>query len=209
MADPIFWLGLSLFLVALALTAVLAIALPAVWELARAARSAQRLLDTLNRDLPPTLEALRLTGLELTELSEDVSEGVQSASKVVQRVDQSVDSVRQQAGRVHQGTRSVFVGVRAAWQAFFQPEADTEPDESQASHIAPRREGYDPHGDVDEAPFLPIQSPPPEPDWEAETEAHSPATHPDLNDTDVNDDDPHQDIPRSRLEQREGQESGN
>ena len=67
MSDPIFWLGLSVGLVAASLVTVLIALLPAVSELQRAARSVEKLADTLSRDLPPTLDALRLTGLELGE----------------------------------------------------------------------------------------------------------------------------------------------
>ena len=75
-----FWLALSIFLVAVSLTAVLIALLPAVQALARAARSVEKLADTLSREFPPTLEAIRLTGMEISELTEDVSEGVQSKS---------------------------------------------------------------------------------------------------------------------------------
>ncbi|MBC6418884.1 MAG: hypothetical protein GDA44_08905, partial [Prochloron sp. SP5CPC1] len=50
--DPLFWLGLSILLVAVSLTAVLIAALPAFQELARAARSAEKLFDTLQREFP-------------------------------------------------------------------------------------------------------------------------------------------------------------
>jgi hypothetical protein len=63
--DPLFWLGLSLLLVATSLTAVLVAAIPALQELARAARSAEKLFDTLSRELPPTLEAVSYTHLTL------------------------------------------------------------------------------------------------------------------------------------------------
>ena len=68
MVEPLFWLGLSIVLVATSLTAVLVAAIPALQELARAARSAEKLFDTLSRELPPTLEAIRTTGLEITDL---------------------------------------------------------------------------------------------------------------------------------------------
>ncbi|WP_375509560.1 DUF948 domain-containing protein [uncultured Nostoc sp.] len=118
MIDPLFWLGLSLLLVATSLTAVLVAAIPALQELARAARSAEKLFDTLSRELPPTLEAIRVTGLEITDLTDDVSEGVKSASKVVKQVDQSLDSARIQAQNLQVGTRSIFVGAKAAWRKF-------------------------------------------------------------------------------------------
>lgn len=116
MIDPLFFLGLSILLVAVSLTAVLVAALPALQELARAARSAEKLFDTLRRDLPPTLEALRLTGLEISDLTDDVSDGVKSAGQVVKQVDQSIDSAKKQAKNVEVRTRSVFAGVKAAWK---------------------------------------------------------------------------------------------
>ncbi|MEH2450683.1 DUF948 domain-containing protein [Nostoc sp.] len=118
MIDPLFWLGLSLLLVATSLTAVLVVAIPAFQELARAARSAEKLFDTLSRDLPPTLEAIRVTGLEITDLTDDVGEGVKSASQVMKQVDQSLDSARIQAQNLQVGTRSIFVGAKAAWRNF-------------------------------------------------------------------------------------------
>ncbi|WP_193194062.1 DUF948 domain-containing protein [Nostoc sp. MG11] len=118
MIDPLFWLGLSILLVATSLTAVLVAAIPALQELARAARSAEKLFDTLSRELPPTLDAIRMTGLEITDLTDDVSEGVKSAGQVVKQVDQSLDSAKKQAQNLQVGTRSVFVGIKAAWKNF-------------------------------------------------------------------------------------------
>jgi uncharacterized protein YoxC len=116
--DPLFWLGLSILFVAVSLTAVLIAAIPALQELARAARSAEKLFDTLSRELPPTLNAIRTTGMEITDLTDDVSEGVKSASQVVKQVDQSLDSAKKQAQNLQIGTRSIFVGVKAAWKTF-------------------------------------------------------------------------------------------
>lgn len=116
MIDPLFWLGLSILLVAVSLTAVLVAAIPALQELARAARSAEKLFDTLRRDLPPTLEAIRLTGLEISELTDDASDGVKSAVQVAQQVDQTLDSAVKKAQKVEIGTRSVLTGVKAAWK---------------------------------------------------------------------------------------------
>jgi uncharacterized protein YoxC len=120
-SEPLFWLALSLLLVAVSLTAVLVALLPAIRELSRAARSAEKLFDTLNRDLPPTLEAIRQTGLELTELTDDVSEGVQSAGRMVKQVDQSLLGVQKQAKKAQHITRSLAVGFRAAWQTLLKP----------------------------------------------------------------------------------------
>jgi len=69
MTDPIFWLGLSVGLVAAGLFAVVITLVPAVIQLGRAAKSVERFFDTLLRELPPTLEALRLTSLEVSDLT--------------------------------------------------------------------------------------------------------------------------------------------
>jgi uncharacterized protein YoxC len=125
--DPLFWLGLSFLLVAVSLTAVLVAIIPAVQEIARAARSIEKLADTLSRELPPTLEAIRLTGMEISELSDDVSTGVQSASSVVKQVDQTIGDAKQQAKKVQVTTNSVFAGVKAAWKTFARPPAPPAP----------------------------------------------------------------------------------
>jgi len=119
--DPLFWLGLSILLVAVSLTAVLIVAVPAVKELARAARSAEKLFDTLNRELPPTLESIRLTGMEISDLTDDVSQGVQRASKVAKQLDQGIETAREQAKGVQGTTKSVLTGLKVAWKQFKQP----------------------------------------------------------------------------------------
>lgn len=121
MIDPLFWLGLSILLVAVSLTAVLVAIIPAVQEIARAARGIGMLAETLSRELPPTLEAIRLTGMEISDLTDDVSQGVQSAGQVVKQVDQSIGSAKQQAKKVQVTTNSVFAGVKAAWKTFSRP----------------------------------------------------------------------------------------
>lgn len=121
MIDPLFWLGLSILLVTASLTTVLVAAIPALQELARAARSAEKFFDTLSRELPPTLNAIRNTSIEITDLTEDVSEGVKSASQVVKQFDQSLDNAKKQAESMQIGTRSVLVGFKAAWKSFTRP----------------------------------------------------------------------------------------
>jgi hypothetical protein len=116
--DPLLVLGCSILLVAVSLTALLVAAFPAIQDVSRAARSAEKLFDRLDRELPPTLEAIRLAGLELSDLSDEMSQGVQSASTVVQQVDLSLTEVKKQAGNVRTNTRSVWVGVKAAWQTW-------------------------------------------------------------------------------------------
>ena len=119
MIDPVFWLGVSILLVAVSIAAVLVAAMPAFRELARAARSAEKLFDTLNREFPPTLKSIRDTGAEISSLTDDMSEGVQGAGRVVQQVDQSISGVKQ---KTQITTRSVVSGVKAAWQAFSRPD---------------------------------------------------------------------------------------
>lgn len=121
MIDPLFWLGLSILLVAVSLTAVLVAALPVLQELARAARSLEKLADTLNRELPPTLETIRLTGLEITNLTDDVSQGVKSASQVAKKVDQGINNTQNQAKNLQTNTRSVVAGIKAAWKTWNRP----------------------------------------------------------------------------------------
>ncbi len=137
MIDPIFWLGLSILLVSVSLTAVLVAAIPALQELARAARSVEKLADTLRRELPPTLEAIRLTGMEISDLTDDVTEGVQSAGQVVKQVDQSLDSAKKQVKKVNTTTRSVLAGVKAAWQTFTKTPSAAPPPKRSRDRLSP------------------------------------------------------------------------
>lgn len=118
MTNPIFWLGLSTFLVAVSLLAMLIAALPALQELARAAHSAEKLFDTLRRDFPPTLEAIRLTGLEISELTDEINQGVKSASDLVKQVDRSFSSATKQANKVQLGSGRIVAGVKAAFETW-------------------------------------------------------------------------------------------
>lgn len=117
MGDPVFWLAISLLVVCISLAVAIAMVVPAVLELGRAARSAEKLFDTLNRELPPTLEAIRLTGLEISDLTDDMTSGVQQAGDVVQKVDRSFDGARHQVRRVGIMSRRTAAGVRAAWRS--------------------------------------------------------------------------------------------
>jgi uncharacterized protein YoxC len=118
--DPLFWLVLSFLFVTVCLTIALIVIIPTMREVARAARSAEKLFETLRREFPPTLEAIRLTGLEITDLTDDLSEGVQSAGNVVKQVDQTLTDARQQAKKVGINTRSIVKGIGAAWKTLTQ-----------------------------------------------------------------------------------------
>lgn len=123
MTNPLFWLVLSLLFVTASLTIVLVVMIPTLKELGRAARSAEKLFETLRREFPPTLEAIRLTGMEITDLTDDLSEGVQSAGQVVKQVDQTITGARKQARRVQLSTRSLMSGIKTAWKTFTRPPA--------------------------------------------------------------------------------------
>ena len=121
MNNPFFWLGISVLLVAISLIALLTVAILTLQELARAARSAEKLLDSLNRELPTTLQDLRLTSKELSVLSDEVSGGVQSAHRVVKQVDQGLSEAKAQAQKAQVGTRSLFAGLTTALQVLSGP----------------------------------------------------------------------------------------
>ena len=116
MNSPFFWLGISILLVAVSLMALLTVAILTLKELARATKSAERLLDSLNRELPTTLQDLRLTGKELAVLTDEVSGSLQSARSVVQQVDQSLLEAKAQAQKAQVTTRSLLAGATAAFK---------------------------------------------------------------------------------------------
>ncbi len=127
MMEPLFWLGLSILLVAVSLTALLVTAIPAFQELAKAGRSVQKLADTLSRELPPTLEAIRLTGLEISELSDELNQGAKNAGEAVKQVNDSIKGVKKQAISVSVTTRSALAGLKAGWRAFSKPKRKNSP----------------------------------------------------------------------------------
>jgi hypothetical protein len=102
-------------------------AIPALRELARASRSAERLFDTLYRELPPTLESIRLTGSEISDLTDDLSEGVESAGNVVKQVDQGLRVAQRQVKEAGVLTQSVWTGVQVAWKTLTKPSKKLKP----------------------------------------------------------------------------------
>jgi uncharacterized protein YoxC len=121
MTEPIFLLGFSLCLVSISLTAVLITLIPVAQELSRAARSAEKLFDTLNREFPNTLEAIKSTNIELTELSGEMKEGVKSASGAVKQIDRSLVTAKKQVENAQIKSRSFWVGLKAGirtWQMY-------------------------------------------------------------------------------------------
>lgn len=134
MKEPLFWLGLSILLVAVSLTALLVTAIPAFQELAKAGRSVQKLADTLSRELPPTLEAIRLTGLEISELSDELNQTAKNAGETVKQVNESIKGAKKQAESVSVTTRSAIAGLKAGWQAFSKPKRKNLPKQLPANN---------------------------------------------------------------------------
>jgi hypothetical protein len=76
--------------------------------------------------------------MEITDLTDDLSEGVQSAGNVVKQVDQTLSGARQQAKQVRLNTRSIVTGLRAAWKTFTAPEATAQrPGELPTKRVPP------------------------------------------------------------------------
>ncbi|OKH18951.1 hypothetical protein [[Limnothrix rosea] IAM M-220] len=121
MQNPFFWLLLSFLLVAITLTAVLAAAFPAFLEMGRVARSAEKLLDTLNRELPRTLESLRKTGGELSELGNELEDGLKSAKNIIKHTEHSIHNTQKQIKQVHHNSRSAWAGIKTAWHVLRHP----------------------------------------------------------------------------------------
>lgn len=103
-------------MLALGLALLVCVSIPALMGLARAARSAEKLFDTLDRELPRTLEAMRHTGSDLSGLADDMTDGINSARNIVKQVDHGLGDVRHQASQAKRTTRSVAVGFKAAWR---------------------------------------------------------------------------------------------
>ena len=167
MNNPVLWLCLSFVLLAVSLTAVFVVLIPAVVELSRAARSFEKLCNTLDRDLPPTLDSLRQTTAEITRLTDDVNTSVQNAGRVAQQVDQSVSTVRSQAKRAQVNTRSLMSGLGAAWATFNQ--TDTHRDRSASVPTATSKTS-------NRHPSEPIASPPPVDTQDIPQELDAPTT---------------------------------
>ncbi|MGB3493706.1 MAG: hypothetical protein WBA57_13335 [Elainellaceae cyanobacterium] len=117
--EPLLWLGISTALLAVSTTAVVVVAIPVILKLSKTAQSADRLLETLNQELPATLDALRSTGQELSDLTGDLGDSVESAKSIVQRVDQSMSYAGQQLQQAQITSKSAIAGFRTAWAALF------------------------------------------------------------------------------------------
>jgi len=165
--NPIFWLVLSFLLVSVSLTAVLVVLVPAVVELSRAARSFEKLCDTIDRDLPPTLASIRQPTAEIARLTDEVNAGVHHAGRVAQQVDQGMSSAHSQAKRAQVNTRSLMAGMGAAWATLTKPEPPR--DRPRRSPSSPQHSGAARSADPARSPAKSPQpsaanTPPPEVD---------------------------------------------
>eukprot|EP00250_Pteridium_aquilinum_P011115 c19844_g1_i2 orf=78-1112(+) len=90
-ADQAFYLiGSITFMVCGAFIALLAVAIPTLNAMRKAALSLERLADTARQELPGTMAAIRLSGmeisdltLELSDLGEEISESVRSSARAM------------------------------------------------------------------------------------------------------------------------------
>jgi hypothetical protein len=126
-SNPLLWLSLSFLLLAMSAIAMLFVAIPALIELARAARSAEKLCDMLTKELPDTLDALKQTGSNLAELADDMTESMQQAGHVVKQVDQTLIDAKQQVTKAGQFTKSFMAGTKAAWTVLNSPQSPSKP----------------------------------------------------------------------------------
>ncbi len=110
---------------AVSLMAVLIAAIPVLQEIARAARSADKLFNTLHKEFPPTLHSIRLTGLEITELTDEIDSGVKSASDVVKQVDNRLNQTQTQIKNVQTQSRRLLRGFQVGWKTWSRSSSRT------------------------------------------------------------------------------------
>ena len=158
MKNPLFWLGISVLLVAISLMALLSVAIFALQELARTARSAEKLLDTLNKELPVTLQDLRITGKDLSDLSDEVTGSVKSARNVVTQVDKGLTEVKVQTQRAQITTRSLIAGTAAAMKVLIGNKRRRQRPPTRRPPPKEMRPTYHPSAPQNPAPQKPAQS---------------------------------------------------
>ncbi|KAK3139727.1 hypothetical protein QOZ80_5AG0388840 [Eleusine coracana subsp. coracana] len=107
--DPVFFLLTAVaVMTSLAFTSMVAVAIPAMLAMRRAANSFCMLADAAVEELPSTMAAVRLSGmeisdltLELSDLSHEIADGVSKSAKVAETVEAGIgqmrDIARQQA----------------------------------------------------------------------------------------------------------------
>ncbi|XP_010488969.1 PREDICTED: uncharacterized protein LOC104766725 [Camelina sativa] len=88
------------FTTSVAFTSLVITAIPTLVAMGRAATSFAKLADTARKELPSTLAAVRLSGmeisdltLELSDLSQDIADGVNKSAKAVQAAEAGIKQI--------------------------------------------------------------------------------------------------------------------
>jgi regulator of protease activity HflC (stomatin/prohibitin superfamily) len=83
-----------------AFTSLVITAIPTLVAMGRAATSFAKLADTARKELPSTLAAVRLSGmeisdltLELSDLSQDITDGINKSAKAVQAAEAGIKQI--------------------------------------------------------------------------------------------------------------------
>ncbi|MGA7954907.1 MAG: DUF948 domain-containing protein [Gloeobacterales cyanobacterium] len=122
--DSQFWLGISAGLLGAALLALVLALLPLLSQLTRTARSAERLLDLVERELPPILDSLQQTTAEVTDISQEVGGGLKRVNQTVDAVGTSMGVFQAGVSQVSVSTKAWAAGAKAAWKTLKQGKTD-------------------------------------------------------------------------------------
>lgn len=102
LGDPVFFLLTFVAVTtSVAFTSMVAVAIPTMLAMRRAADSFTMLADAALEELPSTMAAVRLSGmeisdltLELSDLSQEIADGVNKSGKIVQAVEDGIGQMR-------------------------------------------------------------------------------------------------------------------
>ncbi|CAN6333807.1 unnamed protein product, partial [Urochloa humidicola] len=105
--DPVFFILASVAVTTcVAFTGMVAVAIPTMLAMRRAANSFSMLADAVLEELPSTMAAARLSGmeisdltLELSDLSHEIADGVNKSAKVAQAVEAGIGQMQNIARR--------------------------------------------------------------------------------------------------------------
>ncbi|KAL5205921.1 hypothetical protein ABZP36_034130 [Zizania latifolia] len=105
LGDPVFFLvAFVAVTTSAAFTSMVAVAIPTMLAMRRAADSFSMLADAALEELPRTMAAVRLSGMEisdltlgLSDLSQDIADGVNKSAKVAQAVEAGIGQMRDMA----------------------------------------------------------------------------------------------------------------
>ncbi|KAG4189309.1 hypothetical protein ERO13_A08G218300v2 [Gossypium hirsutum] len=89
----------------LAFTSLVIAAVPTLFAMRRAAVSLSKLADTAREELPSTMAAIRLSGMEISDLSQEIADGVNKSAQAVQAAEAGI---RQIGSLAHQQTMSMI-----------------------------------------------------------------------------------------------------